>query len=295
MSWQVLKIDLGFMDPQPVESVLQELGAQAITLESQDGGDDGPFEPAHGSHPLWMRCRLSALLPEGCNTARIIKELKHRIPELDLRRWACNPLPQRDWVREGQRDFGPLKYGRRLWVAPSWTTAPAEDGEIVLYLDPGLAFGTGAHETTRLCLEWLEGKPLAGRCVIDYGCGSGLLAVAAARLGAKRVWAVDVEDQALSATQSNACRNQVEERIRVLSPDELPNIKADIILANILAGPLVNLAPKFSALTDSGGYLVLSGLLEAQQPAVLNAYASFSHLVSVANNNGWLCLTLQCY
>jgi ribosomal protein L11 methyltransferase len=177
-------------------------------------------------------------------------------------------LEERDWVRAWMDNFHPMRFGRRLWICPTHCDPP-EPAAVNIRLDPGLAFGTGTHPTTALCLDWLDGADLAGKSVLDYGCGSGILAIAAAKLGAKRVWAVDIDPQALLASDDNASENEVEDRIELFHPAELPtSLRVDVLLANILAGVLVRLAPEFGQRVKPGGRLALSGILEQHADVV---------------------------
>jgi ribosomal protein L11 methyltransferase len=203
--------------------------------------------------------------------AAVTARLKADLGLSELPPHRIEPLEDRDWVREWLKDFKPMRFGARLWICPTAYTPP--DPEAVnLILDPGLAFGTGTHPTTALCLEWLDGAQVKGLEVTDYGCGSGILAIAAARLGARHVWAVDNDPQALVATADNSARNGVTAALSVCLPPAYPDHEADLILANILAGPLVSLAPLFAAHLKSGGRLVLSGILKAQEPDIRRAY-----------------------
>ena len=288
MEWIELKLALGNLDPERVEAVLLEAGALSITLE--DAGDEPLYEPDPLKPPLWSDTRLTALFAADADLdamkAFLLAALK--LPQLPAHQ--VKPLADRDWTREWLKDFKPMRFGRRLWVCPTGYTPP-DPSAVNLLLDPGLAFGTGTHATTALCLEWLDGAALTGREVIDYGCGSGILAIAAARLGAKRVRAVDNDPQALIATRDNAARNGVEGLIDVFMPDSFPAHGADVLLANILAGPLVQLAPRLAALVKPGGTLVLSGILESQEAELRAAYAPWFDLEPKAQREDWLRLS----
>jgi len=201
-------------------------------------------------------------------------------------------LEDRVWEREWLREFRPMRFGRRLWVGPGGQPVGAPDA-VTVRLDPGLAFGTGSHATTALCLQWLDACRIADRTVVDYGCGSGILAIAAALLGAARVIAVDHDPQALAATVDNAQRNDVTDIIEVFSPDDLPEFQADVVLANILAEPLIELAASITGRTRPGGTVVLSGILESQAPAVEDAYLPYCRPESRRSQDGWVCLTTR--
>ena len=206
---------------------------------------------------------------------------------MELPQHRIEQLEDRDWAREWLKDFKPMRFGTRLWICPTAYTPPEPDA-VNLSLDPGLAFGTGTHATTALCLEWLDGHDLRDRLVVDYGCGSGILAIAAARLGAREVWAVDNDPQALVASRDNAARNGVMDRLHICLPPAFPALQADVLLANILAGPLVSLAQLFAACLRPGGRLVLSGILKTQEPDIRRAYqADFAEL-EVASKDDWI-------
>jgi ribosomal protein L11 methyltransferase len=198
-------------------------------------------------------------------------------------------LPDKAWEREWLKDFKPMRFGRRLWVCPGGLPA-GDPGAVRIELDPGLAFGTGTHPTTALCLEWLDAQDVAGRQVVDYGCGSGILAIAAARLGAASVLAMDIDPQALIATQENAGRNDVAARIAVTGDPALAAGSADLLLANILAGPLVDLAPRFARAVRTDGRLALSGLLLEQAGTVTAAYRPWFDIATTATRDGWALL-----
>ena len=288
MAWIELKLALGNLDPEKVEEALLGAGALSVTLE--DAGDEPLYEPDPLKPPLWSDTRLTALFAADADLdavkAFLLAALK--LPELPAHR--VEPLEDRDWAREWLKDFKPMRFGRRLWVCPTGY-APPDPAAVNLLLDPGLAFGTGTHATTALCLEWLDGAALTGREVIDYGCGSGILAIAAARLGAKRVQAVDNDPQALTATRDNAARNGVEGLIDVFMPESFPAQAADVLLANILAGPLMQLAPRLAALVKPGGALVLSGILESQEAELRAAYEPRFEAFVTAKREDWLRIT----
>ncbi|HEV2332637.1 MAG TPA: 50S ribosomal protein L11 methyltransferase [Gammaproteobacteria bacterium] len=288
MAWIELKIALGKLDPGKVEEALVEAGAVSVTLE--DAGDEPLYEPDPLKPPLWSDTRLTALFAADADMdgvkAFLLAALK--LPRLPAHR--VEPLEDRDWAREWLKDFKPMRFGRRLWICPT-TYTPPEPSAVNLLLDPGLAFGTGTHATTALCLEWLDGAALTGLDVIDYGCGSGILAIAAARLGAKHVRAVDNDPQAVIATRDNAARNGVEGLIGVSAPESLPAGAADVLLANILAGPLMQLAPRLAGLIKPGGALVLSGILKSQEAELRAAYEPHFGSFVVAKREDWLRIT----
>jgi len=258
------------------EEMLWAAGALAITL--LDAADQPLLEPGPGEMPLWREITLEALLPSdcdsGCDPVALVLELTAQGLIRDPAATRLTDVPERDWERAWMDRFEPMRFGQSIWICPSHIQ-PDPDWPLVIRLDPGLAFGSGTHPTTALCLEWLDGRDLTGQVVIDYGCGSGVLAIAAALKGAKRVIAVDHDEQALIATRDNATRNGVEAKIETFTPAGAPDARADLVLANILAGTLIELAPKLRGLTKTGGRLVLSGILTDQAGAVEKAYAPY--------------------
>ncbi|MCJ7558800.1 MAG: 50S ribosomal protein L11 methyltransferase, partial [Gammaproteobacteria bacterium] len=238
MSWNQFRIELGQLDPEQLEDALFTAGALSITMS--DAKDTPVLEPAPGETPLWPSTRFTALFAEDCAVQSIVRSLQASL-DTPLPAYSLEPLADRVWEREWMKDFHPMNFGHGLWVCPHEQRVPEENATVV-YLDPGLAFGTGTHETTALCLEWLGAAELAGRQVMDYGCGSGILAVAALKLGAAAVHCVDIDPQALEASLENARKNAVDQQLAFPDPDQLPPQGYDIVLANILAGPLASLA-----------------------------------------------------
>jgi ribosomal protein L11 methyltransferase len=281
-----LTIDVGSRDPAPFEDALFELGAVAVTLE--DAADDPVLEPAPGETPLWPTVVLKAVFGAAVDADVLAACLAQALPDAPAPRFEV--LPDKPWEREWLKDFKPMRFGRRLWVCPGGLPAGGPDS-IRIELDPGLAFGTGTHPTTALCLEWLESADVAGRDVVDYGCGSGILSVAAARLGAASVLAVDIDPQAVTATRQNAERNSVRERINATVEPELRAASADVLVANILAMPLVSLAPCFASAARAGGSIALSGILVDQSNAVTAAYRPWFDIALSATRDGWALLT----
>ena len=283
-----LTIDVGNSDPAPFEDALIELGAVAVTLE--DAADDPVLEPGPGETPLWPTVVVKALFDADTDPAALARALAAALPDGPSPRFEV--LADKAWERVWLEDFRPMRFGRRLWVCPGGLPAGDVDA-IRVELDPGLAFGTGTHPTTALCLEWLDGQELAGCAVVDYGCGSGILAVAAAKLGASRVLAVDIDPQALIATRENALRNQIAGALAVTGNPVLAPHSADVLLANILAGPLVELAPRFAEALVPGGRLALSGLLPEQADAVTAAYRPWFHIETTTTRDGWVLLSAR--
>lgn len=286
-AWLQLFVDAG-EQPERIEAALAELQPLAITL--QDAADNPVYEPAPLATPLWPSVQLCALLPGDTDTAAARRTLNRALAPEGLPAHRFEPLADRDWERAWLDDFGPMRFGQRLWIVPA-TAAQAPhkipDDAITIRLDPGLAFGTGTHATTALCLQWLDAHPPRAQAVVDYGCGSGVLALAAARLGAASVLATDNDPQALWATTQNAQNNALDPLIRCHAPEELPLSPVDVVLANILAGPLLELRPRLTALVRPGGHLVLSGMLAAQAERVAEAYAADFVLDEPVIADGW--------
>ncbi len=268
MSWQQFVINLGRLDPGTVEAFFEDHGALSVTLT--DAGNKPVLEPAPGETPLWTDTRLTALFDANADLTGIADAMKQALQLATLPYYRVELLEDRDWEREWLRDFGPMRFGERLWVLPGDAAAP--DGGVGVRLDPGLAFGTGTHPTTALCLEWLDGLELQDRTVLDYGCGSGILAIAAIRLGASEATAIDIDPQALTATRDNARQNGVGSSITVSDADPPAAARFDVVIANILAGPLVSLAESLSMRLSSGGELALSGILSGQVNKIRDAY-----------------------
>jgi ribosomal protein L11 methyltransferase len=270
-----------------IESACFDAGALAVSLA--DAGDAPIHEPAPGETPLWREVQLTALFEASRKRREVVDALQTALgANLPAHRFA--EIADRAWEREWLKDFKPVRFGQRLWVCPNGQHPPrAEPQPVIVWLDPGLAFGTGTHPTTAMCLEWLEGASLSGRELIDYGCGSGILAIAAVKLGARHVLAVDIDPQALTATTDNAERNGVADRIDTGMP-EVARDAVDALVANILSEPIIELAPRFAALVRPGGSLALSGILESQAAAVTLACAPWFDMRTFATRDSWVCL-----
>lgn len=288
MPWLQLTITTERDCAEPLEDLMLASGAASVTL--QDNADQPILEPALGETPLWDQVRLTGLYDAEVDTDRIGERLAQAWGKpLPAHHW--EQLEDKDWEREWMSHYQAIRCGDRLWVCPSWQ-APPEPDKVNLMLDPGLAFGTGTHPTTFLCLQWLDRQPLEGLELVDYGCGSGILGVAALLLGAKRVVGVDIDPQALTATKANAERNQLAENaMPVYLPEHCPQGQADMVLANILAGPLVKLAPKLQQMTRDGGQICLSGILANQAEAVMAAYRHWFDFDPIAQQEEWVRLT----
>jgi ribosomal protein L11 methyltransferase len=287
MPFMQISIDLGAQDPAAAEDACFGHGALSVTLA--DAADHPVLEPAPGTTPLWPSVRLTALFPGDADGPALAAQLARSL-SLPPERLAPEVVEDRQWEREWLKDFRPMRFGRRLWICPGGQPAPDPDA-LVLELDPGLAFGTGTHPTTALCLEWLDAAAPLGGTVLDYGCGSGVLALAALRLGAAGACAVDIDPQALLATRQNAARNGLEHRLTVAAAEELRGGAWDIVLANILAGPLVELAPQLAGYCRAGGDIVLAGMLEPQAEDVAAAYGPWFDMQMFSNREGWAVLS----
>jgi len=263
-------MNLDTLNPASVEEILVRHGAQSVTFS--DAGDVPVLEPGPGETPLWGNTRITGLFDPGVDMDDVLADLRSSLALDQLPDHRLETLADRDWEREWLRDFGPMQFGRRLWVCPA-DSEPDRSNAVIVRLDPGLAFGTGTHATTAMCLEWLDAIDLQGRTVLDYGCGSGVLAIAALKLGCKQAHAMDIDVQAVTATRENAAQNGVQDRLTVSAPEREIDGQFDVVLANILAGPLVELAGSISDRVRSGGQLALSGILSEQAPEVLEAYA----------------------
>jgi len=270
MSWLQLQLVTDRDQSEALEEALLTAGACSVTL--QDNADQPLFEPPPGATPLWDDIRLMGLFTADRAPQDIIDAVQAALgAQLPTHR--IEILEDKDWIREWMDSYQPMRFGTRLWICPSWRTPPEPDA-VNLMLDPGLAFGTGTHPTTSLCLQWLDGLDLDGKTVIDFGCGSGILGIAALLLGAKKVIAIDNDPQALLATRDNAQRNGLHEnQIQALLPEQVAaDIVADVVIANILAAPLISLAPQLTAHLHSGGDIALSGILAEQADGVRIAY-----------------------
>lgn len=291
MSWVQITVDTQAAHTEQLCELLAEAGAQAVTLKSAD--EQTLLEPAPGDTPLWQQTKVTGLFADHVHPEQILEMLQASACFEYIAGYRVDRLEDQPWERTCLEDFQPMRFGSRLWIYPRWTSPPHDTDAVVLRLDPGLAFGTGTHPTTALCLEWLDRNPPSSRQVLDYGCGSGVLGIAAAKLGAARVWAVDHDTQALTATRDNAAKNNAGACITTLPPDDLPALQVDVILANILAAPLCELAGQFARLASPGATLVLAGILADQADNVARAYSSWFHIEAAAHRDGWTLLTGQ--
>jgi len=300
LGWQELSFEIPLAAVEIWSDALLEAGALSVDAQDADAdsideiplyGEPGLTPPAPG----WGRTRLTALMVADCDPLAVLNDVSEAIAGPQPAGVSIRWVAEQDWVRLTQSQFEPIPIGDRLLITPSWHAEAAQAsnnrGRHCIELDPGLAFGTGSHPTTRLCLEWLEKHVHGGESVIDYGCGSGILAIAAARLGAKSVIAIDIDAQALVSTQANARANPPTDQLIEIRSTEDPRPDAvDVVIANILSMPLKLLAPVLIDLVKDGGTLVLSGVLERQADEVTSAYAPRIPLTVVAERDGWVCL-----
>jgi ribosomal protein L11 methyltransferase len=269
MDWRQFVMDLETLHPESVEEIFARHGACSTTLS--DAGDKPVLEPAPGETPLWQDVRITGLFTADTNFDALRADLMASLGLDTLPDHEVSDLADRDWEREWLKDFAPMKFGSRLWICPGDSDVDDADA-VVVRLDPGLAFGTGTHPTTALCLEWLDGLDLRNCKMLDYGCGSGVLAIAALLLGSDRAMAMDIDDQAVRATIDNALRNDVRDRLGVSNHAGGIAGEFDVVVANILAGPLIALAESIAGHVKGGCLLALSGILSEQVEEVLSAY-----------------------
>lgn len=287
MAWQKLALRVAQEHTDSLSELLQAAGAISLTLE--DAANELLIETHWHEMPLWRQVTLSALFPKTADTAMVLSAIEAAGIGL-LATPETSAIADQAWERVWMDRYHPIKVGRGLWICPSWRE-PVEPDAVNVILDPGLAFGTGTHATTALCLEWLAELDLHGRQVIDYGCGSGILAVAALKLGAARAWATDLDPQALEVARENAARNQVVDRLSVCEPAQLPmGLQGDVVVANILAAALVELAPMLIACTRNHGQIALSGIMAHQADDVADAYRDTFELAR-RNREDWVLLT----
>ncbi|AXR05036.1 50S ribosomal protein L11 methyltransferase [Salinimonas sediminis] len=270
MAWLQLRINTSAEQAQQVGTMLTANGAQAVTF--LDAKNTPVYEPKPGEVILWPDTQVVGLFEATQDMTGVIQRLsKSKILGPDFFH-KLDPLEDKDWEREWMDNFHPMQFGDRLWICPSWRDVPDANAVNVM-LDPGLAFGTGTHPTTAMCLRWLDSEPVADKSVVDFGCGSGILALAALKLGASRVVGIDIDPQALLASEENARRNEVAERLEVYLPAYQPDIQVDVVMANILSGPLLALQDVITGFCKPGGRLVLSGILAELAQNIETAYA----------------------
>jgi ribosomal protein L11 methyltransferase len=285
MAWQQITVITDEQTAPEIAELFSDLGAVSVTY--MDAEDEPVYEPAIGETKIWSNTQVIALYELDADIEGVNERMHEAFDAALLRDWRQEWIEDQAWERAWMEYYQPMKFGDKLWVCPTGQEQQ-EQGTVCMLLDPGLAFGTGTHPTTALCLEWLAMHDLAGKTVIDYGCGSGILAVAAVLLGAKEAHAVDIDPQALTATLSNAEKNAAQDKIEVYLPEQLPKMQADIVLANILAKPLCELSGRIAELVKPGGALVLSGILAEQTTQVADAYKSFIELNDPVQQEDWI-------
>lgn len=293
MPWLQIVIKTNIEQAQTLADILSDAGSGAVTL--RDAADQPLYEPPIGETPLWPQTEVIGLFDIGVDANTDMDEVLLLITEAlgHCPRYTLNPLEDKDWVREWMSHFKPTQFGKHLWIVPSHhaeTHIADNPTAINILLDPGLAFGTGTHPTTAMCLEYLDQHPPINQHVIDYGCGSGILAIAAAKLGASSIMAIDNDPQALIATKDNANKNSVTNLFEIQLPKPAPDQQANLLLANILASPLIELAPHLINLIKPGGQIVLSGILNEQADTVLDAYAPLFNIKKCKEKDNWVCL-----
>ncbi len=272
---------------EPLSDALMDSGAVSVTFT--ETGEQEIFEPEIGTTPIWQRTRVLGLFDADTCVPTLLTNLQQHLEQIPIDDYRIEQIEDKDWIREWMDQYHPLRFGKNLWIVPSWLQPPEPDA-VNLLLDPGLAFGTGTHPTTAMCLAWLDQHPPSDKTVIDYGCGSGILAIAAAKLGANQVKGTDIDPQAIIASQDNAQRNQVE--IEFALVQDFQTEPVDCLLANILAGPLKELAPEFARLVKQGGQLVLSGLLARQAAELVTHYRQFGfELDTLQTSEEWALLS----
>ncbi|AIR84735.1 MULTISPECIES: 50S ribosomal protein L11 methyltransferase [Erwiniaceae] len=289
MPWIQIKINSTGENAEPLSDALMDVGAVSVTF--QDTHDNPVYEPLPGETRLWGDTDVIGLFDAETEMDDVVAELSQH-PLLGSHfHHKIEQIEDKDWEREWMDNFHPMRFGERLWICPSWRDVP-DPNAVNVMLDPGLAFGTGTHPTTSLCLTWLDGLDLQGKTVIDFGCGSGILAIAALKLGASQAIGIDIDPQAIQASRDNAERNGVSDRLSLYLPHQQPeNLQADVVVANILAGPLRELAPLISVLPKTGGHLGLSGVLASQAEGVCEAYVERFELDPVAEKEEWCRIT----
>ena len=283
--WQELKFRVSSENALLVEEKLFSSGAAAVTF--LDARNQPIFVEETDQMPLWEDICIVSLFSQDVNLAPVVQKLVHDQPAINSNDIDIHLINDQDWESKWMNDQKPQQFGNRLWIYPSWIT-PLKNSVTNMILDPGLAFGTGSHPTTSLCLNWLDNNLVPKQHIIDYGCGSGILAIAAALLGASKVYAVDNDPQAITATLSNMEKNRISNQsIQTFSPEALPHVKVDLLIANILANPLIQLSEIFSTLLKPSGKIVLSGILEEQVERVSYHYRSYFELEEPQLNDGW--------
>ena len=286
MAWLQLSVLTDRTSADTLSEALESLGAVSVTL--QDAADEALLEPAPGEHPLWQSVNITAIFPPDVEPDRLRNAVRDALgePDSDI---AFEILEDQDWSGTWRRDFHAMQFGARLWVCPTHEL-PSDPDAVVVDMDPGLAFGTGTHATTAMCLEWLDAHAPSGLQVIDYGCGSGILAIAACKLGAGEVTGVDIDPQAILSTHENAKRNGVHNTLHAVLPGDPETRDADLVLANILTNPLIEVAITLNALVRPGGRIVMTGILGEQADDVMAAYREWFEFDEPVHREDWVLL-----
>lgn len=287
MSWLQLELETGKAEADILSGLLEQMGAVSVSLSASS--DEPVFDNFEQQREYWDKTRVTALLHPDTDLDILLVCVRDRVGAERIYSHQLVQVQEKDWVGEFKAQHEPVLFADTIWIIPSWCEAPDSD-KPGLILDPGLAFGTGAHPTTAMCIDWLAQLDLKDKLVIDYGCGSGILAMVAARLGAREVFAVDIDPQAVQAATDNVKRNALQEKIHIALPDDIQLPAAELLVANILANPLQELVQQFAELTQSGGDLVLSGLLHIQADECLATYASYFNMDTPGFDSEWACL-----
>lgn len=289
MAWWQLSVQSSADELEQTEASLLTIGAVSITL--RDAHDSPIYEPLPGDSPVWDDLVVTGMFEPTRQLEDLYDELIKLLPDHQVATASQSILEDQDWERVHLQHFKPIQCAANLWVVPGWLSPP-DPGAINIQLDPGLAFGTGSHPTTRLCLEWMAHQDFNHQSVIDYGCGSGILAIAACKLGAASVFAVDIDPQALIASTENALRNDIEmEMLHISLVTQMEKVEVDLLIANILSGPLIELAPRFADLVKPEGRIMLSGILKHQLNDVKSAYQPFFKLEAEKESEDWVRIT----
>ena len=289
MSWLQLTLETDKNSAELLSDLLNRFGAISVSLSA--ASNDALYgEDITGDTELWDTTRITAQLHVDTDLDILLACIRNQVGAENITHHKIGLVQDRDWVGEYKQEVGPVTFGKRLCIYPGWSTPP-DNIQHYLRLEPGLAFGSGLHETTSMCIDWLVTHDLENKLVIDYGCGSGILALTALELGARFAYAIDIDPQAIMATRGNAGRNNANSKIAVIYPDETDLPRVDILVANILSGPLVELAPKFECLVKPGGSIILSGILAVQTEECLSAYSAWFNMDTPQYRNEWSLLT----
>ncbi len=286
MAWWQLSVQSSAAELEQTENSLLELGAVAITLS--DAKDEPLYEPLPGDTPIWQHSIVTGLFAQKHSLEALYDGLIQSLPEHQIHTAKKTVIDDQDWSRVHLQYFKPIQCAQKLWVVPSWHEAP-DPSAVNIQLDPGLAFGTGGHATTALCLSWLGEHDIQNQSVIDYGCGSGILAIAAYKLGASEIHSVDIDPQALEASRENARRNDIDPALlNITLPEAFKSEPVDLLIANILSGPLVKFVARFSELVKPGGQILLSGILQTQANDIKQAYLPYFELDPICVKDDWI-------